>query len=391
MSKYIAIFIFSLALWSCIEPIEIEVSDQTDFLVVDGLMTTGKDPFQVKLSRSSSLDTNGFRLEQNAIVHIEAEGGERVNLTEQEDGVYLSAGSGLEGIVGKQYRLLISTNEGKDYASEWVSLKETPSIDSVYFRYEEVPTEDGLSKGMQIYLDAFDPENKTRFYRWDWTETWMYRAPYATPYEYIGNDDFQIIPAKDICWKDETSSTITIGTSLNNEIDIITEFPLLYISTESERLRLRYSILVKQYALTEKEYLFWKSLQEANELGGTLFDRQPQSTVGNVRNIENPDEAVLGYFSASAASEKRIFIDRIDMPRGLSIGQSFFRECLDLLDTIPKSISADQEVFQAIAEGKVFYDFNRVVQITGYILTTKECSDCREQGGRLEKPEFWID
>ena len=36
-----------------------------------------------------------------------------------------------------------------------------------------------MEEGCRIYVDSYDPSGECLFFRWDYTETWEYRIPYA--------------------------------------------------------------------------------------------------------------------------------------------------------------------------------------------------------------------
>ena len=148
--------------------------------------------------------------------------------------------------------------------------------------------------------------------------------------------------------------------------------------------------MVKQYAMDQQEYLFWQSLKETAVDAGTLFDKQPQSVTGNIRSV-NSDEPVLGYFSASAISEKRIFLSTKDLPEDAAIDRTLTQQCFDTRRVVEKSPTSEQEIQELLDRGMIFFDW--VVApgagIVAYIFTTPICADCTEQGGTLEKPDYW--
>jgi hypothetical protein len=196
-------------------------------------------------------------------------------------------------------------------------------------------------------------------------------------------------PFKGVCYNQSQSNSIYLASSLNNAEDVISKFPIRTVSGFGSRLRYRYSLLVKQYALNEEEFLFWKGVQEANEQTGSLFDRQPQSNRGNIVRVENENEPVLGYFGVSGYSEKRIFIPRSELPRLAVIGEQYIQNCFAKADTLFKGLDTEQDVFNALATGRVFSNFLRDPDIVGWILGTKDCTDCTTAGGSTEKPDFW--
>ena len=113
----------------------------------------------------------------------------------------------------------------------------------------------------------------------------------------IGYAGYQIIP-----------SEINIKNTSVLEQDKIERFPLNFISNQTDRLKVKYSMLVNQYSLNEDEYLYWEKLQNMSEQVGGLYDMIPSAIPSNVYCIDDPNEKVLGYFSVSASSSKRIFI-----------------------------------------------------------------------------------
>ncbi len=146
-------------------------------------------------------------------------------------------------------------------------------------------------------------------------------------------------------------------------------------------LRERYSILVKQYSLSEEAFRFWNNLKESNESTGTLYDSQPFQVTGNIRSMEDPFEPVLGYFDMSLVSKKRIFItNTLDVPVDIDI-PSAFPDCLNGADTIVNFNQIPH--FTDIGYLISFYNFG-----VGYIMALKTCVDCRLKGSN-NKPEFW--
>ena len=60
--------------------------------------------------------------------------------------------------------------------------------------------------------------------------------------------------------------------------------------------------------MSEDEYSYWEKLQNVTQETGGLYDIIPSSISSNLICNENPEEKVLGYFSVSAKSTKRICI-----------------------------------------------------------------------------------
>lgn len=376
----------------CREPFEVNVPAGNSLLVVSGMITDDPGPYTIKLSRSNSLQSTDFPSETGASVIIESRSGASEVLEEQEDGLYTTSPNGIQGQVGEEYRLRIQTSDEATYESTWQLLKQSPPIDSVYFEYQERPTEEGTLQGLQTFLDTQQPGDNTGYFRYEWIETWTYDADLPAMFTYLGNDNRISFPAKKTCWIDQPSTTLSIATSERNVNGIVSRHPILYVSTETTRLRIKYSLLVRQYALDQQEYLFWKGIEETALTSGTLFDKQPQSIVGNLFRV-NSEEPVLGYFSASTVSEKRIFMVRSDLPENTPVDQTLSDLCFGGQVFIEKSPSSEEEIFELLDKGAVFFDWvvTPGAGIVGYIFTTPICSDCTVQGGSTERPEYWPD
>jgi hypothetical protein len=235
-------------------------------------------------------------------------------------------------------------------------------------------------QGMQVYTNTHDPANSTFYYRWEWDESWMFYTPYNS--NILWQDD-QIVPRTEsinVCWKFGKSKAINIASSRSLNVDRISDYPLMYVSTASDRLKVRYSLLVKQYGLSEASYNYWKELKNVTENLGTLFDPQPSIVKGNVYNIDNEQEIVLGYFDATTVSEQRIFIRRSELP--LVTIPNYYAQCTDSIVSFRQIPDMMREQWLLVEE--TINDFGVPV----YIMSSEYCIDCTLYGTN-ERPDYW--
>ena len=300
MQKIIKILLF-IFLTGCITEFVPETKEEKELLVVEGLITDQPGINTVKLSKSMPF---GVKSEakplSGCIVIISDNEGNWYRLNENSPGNYITDSASFRGREGVIYTLRITAGDGinsLNYESYPVEMIAVPPIDSIYYE-KLVVKEDYLNYGgideCQIYLDTHDPQNLNKYYRWDFDETWVLRLLW--PVEKIK------------CWVSDTSTTINIkSTAAFNESTII-RHPVTYISNTTDRLLRKYSISVNQYSLSEDEYVYWEKIQNITDQAGGLYDIIPASVPSNIFCVENPGEDVLGYFSVSAKSSKRIFI-----------------------------------------------------------------------------------
>jgi hypothetical protein len=186
-----------------------------------------------------------------------------------------------------------------------------------------------------------------------------------------------------ICWISGNSNNINIKSTVVLDEDRIIRHPVNYISNSTDRLKIKYSILVNQYSMNENEYIYWKQLQNLTVQVGGLYDMIPASIPNNLRCIDNPEEKVLGYFSVSAKSSRRIFIK--DNFSGII---DLYADCIsdtlhtDYVDNIPDLNTSFWVLL--IQKGS----FTR----PGYTVITdsRGCADCTVRGTNI-KPDFWQD
>jgi hypothetical protein len=359
---------FLLILYSCVVQFVPEQGEDQDLLVVEGLITNQPGPNTIKLSKSMPLGLkSAAKPLLGCTVTISDDLGNYYNLNETSAGTYVTNPADFQGVVGKWYTLHINTNTSNNkshYESFPVKMVAVPQIDSIYYEKITIKESDGYNQaqeGCQIYLNTADPSNQCKFYRWEYSETWKFELPYQVPNKK--------------CWVSNNSDVINIKNTSVLDEDRINRYPLNYISNASDRLSETYSILVNQYSLDEDEYIYWEKLQNISEETGGLYDIIPSTIPSNVYSLDDPNEKVLGYFSVSASSSKRIFIN--EHFSGL-IYQ--YNDCIS--DTIHP--------------GDPYPGSNRpwwVIVSSSYppfscITFIKSCADCTVRGTNIE-PDFW--
>jgi hypothetical protein len=360
------------------------IENPNQFLVVDGSIN-GTGITTVKLSRTQNITETAMpMLEAGATLLLEEEQGAQYPLQEGIAGTYTSSSLNLD--LRKKYRLFIRLLSGQEYASDFVSVKPTPPIDEVGWK--------ALNNTLEIYVNSHDPQNNTHYYRWEYKATWAYTAAFQSSMKY-DEASGKVVPRtnndEDIyrCWKTEYSTAIKLGTSSKLSQDVIFEYPILTLPSRSEELRIKYSVLVKQYALTQEAYQYWESLRKNTESIGTLFDPLPSQLTGNVHNLKNHDEPVIGYVGASTVQEKRIFISWEELPEDWV---AYYPPCVldSLLPEPPQTLEDLAGYFKggfSMPVAEIYPPMGFPTPI-GYMVARKDCVDCRLRGTNV-KPDFW--
>lgn len=388
--KIITVYLLAL-LMGCVKPYDFDPLTYEKVLVIDGLITDQPGPQTVAITYTYPLDTTLTEKVQNAEVWVEDGDGNRTDYTWFEDGIYRSP-AGFTGVVGQSYQLHIEMPDGSAYTSSEELLIKAPEIDSIHTRYARLPTvdEDKYVGGMQFFVDAHDETGRAQYFRYEWEETYKIEVLYPELYVLIPEDS-TIVPKEDplfACYQENASTNLMYATTIGSVENRIAEFPIRFVSEEGADLVYRYSILVRQFTISEAAYLFYKRLRENNESGGSLFDQQTGSVFGNIASTDNPDQAVLGFFEVSGVSAKRRFFDNAEFDDRLHLPS--YRYCLDGLITVGNTREVLEVYDSLMISGYIYYYSPFAVPPQIGIQSTRSCSDCSYYADPIE-PEYWID
>ena len=242
-----------------------------------------------------------------------------------------------------------------------------------------------------MLVNTHDDAANSRYYLWDFTENWEYRAPWPSYYTNINQKIIQRKP-EDIghtCYNTASSTKIFVGSTVRLANDVVRDFPLTYLQRGAVKISVLYSINVRQRVIDEAEFEFLQDLQRVTESVGGLFDSQPYEILGNIRSAD-PSIPALGYFSAGFIEEKRKFVYFSDLPPHLQKWPYNFCE-LDTMCAIPAASRPDLRCVLDINSmpDKSYLVASLDPYFPGYTYTDARCGDCRSQGGVLNKPDFW--
>ncbi len=370
---FLFFIVFTISCKQAYEPAVIKANK--NFLVVDGVINTGANAVTtIKLSRTRNVtDSVVFSPELHAQVNILGKSGTSYSLHEQGNGVYTSDALTLNPT--DEYALQVITSNNSRYLSPYVAAKITPAIDSLQWIFN--------GNGVTFYINTHDARNNTRYYRWEYVETWEYHAIDNAELSLNNDIIYYDVPynSRYICYQADSSTNILLGTSIALSQDIINKDSLTNIPLNDIRMGVRYSILLKQYALSEEAYQYWLLLQKNTQQLGSLFDAQPTQLTGNVKCITNPAEPVLGYVSVNNIAEERLFIQNSELPGWQKLFPGV--DCsLRTLDRNPDNPYL--YTYPDTSYAPYYYS-----GMCCLVIAKRSCVDCTELGGTTTKPPFW--
>lgn len=304
---------FLLFFAGCTEVIDFETERTAGQLVVDGSIFNGSGPFTLYLGTTASTNRRTTPVE-GAKVHLFDDQGGMATYRDLGQGQYVIPDGQFNAAIGRTYHIRIELSNGQVYESERENMpKLKAQLDSLSFGFDERQevNEYGNNRIIPIvnaYVDLTLTQDagESSFFRFDVDE--VYRlSPTDFP------DPFGAIPPECYIFTRPDLSTFKLLSINNNELRTVAD-----LEVASTRLDFRFEekhyFNVYLQSLTERAYTFWDQVDQTLSSVGTIFDTPPAPVQGNIYNVNDPNESVLGYFSAMSSDTIRAAILPEDTP-----------------------------------------------------------------------------
>ena len=347
---------------ACVDPLELTLRGTNDIIVVDGTITNLAELQIIRLNRSKAdpfTGRPGTVPITKAVVDIIVDSSQVIAAHETQQGTY-QLPNDFKGQVGHAYQLRFTLADGTRYESTQETMPIVPTISRVSAKFN--PTSlpiaqlDGFTAAHDLFIDTQDPANEPNFYRWDWRlwekQEWCrscVQGAYSVNnvlinyssngirYFEAGNAPFEncFYPTNDPsqkpypypywvwdyacrtqCWEILPSYDLKVFADTYTDGGTIVRQKVAQIPFYQHSPCL---VEIRQAALTPSAYRFYKNLQDQTQNTGGLADTPPTASAGNVQNTDNQREFVIGFFTASAVSTVRHWLDRKDT-QGTPIG-----------------------------------------------------------------------
>lgn len=379
-SKY-AILIFFFAFIGCKDEVVLESGSYEQIMVVDGFITNESGPYKINLSLTAPINSdNNIPLEGYVVTLFESTGEFEV-LTESEPGVYVTSHDGIQGVIGNEYGISIISPEGTEYRSDFQKLMIPVGIESLYAEIDTAISTNYPFQipGYQFYIDSKKAANQESYFLWSIEETYEYDSDYAF-YYYINDIGEKItrhsyIEKRRTCWKTKAVDRLFTGTTSSLSESEIRHQPLHFVGTDTKKLYKRYSIILSQYTISEEAYSYWRKIENLLEEDNFLYVTQPYNITGNVKNVNNPQEQVFGYFSVVSVSKKRSFFDK-------PLLTFYYDICYAITDPVQVAVR------MSYTEPPYYFVLTDLDGVG--LIDDESCLDCTSEGGTVRMPSFWI-
>ncbi|MBX2826746.1 MAG: DUF4249 domain-containing protein [Flavobacteriaceae bacterium] len=394
--RILALMLFMIPV-SCTEEISFETADLESALVIEAIITDEDKQHEILLSRTYEFEADGPTPETGATVTVESSAGTIV-FEETENGRYVSESS-FAAVPNVDYQLKIRTSDGKAYNSNNTQLTKQTDIGALY---AERVVDDIGNDGVSIFVDSFDPEGESQFYRFTYVETFKVIAPLWRLEDLIVIDptwpecSVELVnkeEEKRVCFRTESSTEIVLGNTTSLNEDRLERFQVRRINRDDYRITHRYSVLVRQFVQSREAYTYYETLQEFSGQGSIFSQSQPGFFDGNIVSESNSEEKVVGFFEVSHVATQRVFFNFRDLiPEGpLPPYVSACTEFAPPRDLGHPTDACGSLIF-GLLNGEIVYTRDNPVpettEVGPYFVAQTVCGDCTQLGTNVI-PEFW--
>lgn len=244
-------------------------------LVVNGLITDGDGPYEVSLTRTVPfLGKDSIRTVSNANVFIVDNFEDTAFLEEKEPGVYRTSNQIFTGNIGASYQLFVILEDSSFYQSTEEVLRRGGTLDELDFSPRDDSRPEKNVLGIITSVGGVD-----HIYRW----------------RIFRNNQLLSTPS-DIFLIETNASEDGLSRRTNHSIGHRT-------------FNIGDTVRVEQLSLTEGAFDFYERLIEQTNVTGSSSPVVPAQSIGNIINVNDSTEEVLGFFGASSLDIEEIVID----------------------------------------------------------------------------------
>ena len=299
-----------LLLSSCIDPINLTLEDEDEFLVIDGSFTSEYGAHPLKLYYSTGQRTKARREVTDAQITLFENGGEKSVYLETKPGNYQLVNNSLAATPNNSYHIEIVLPSGQIYRSEPEKSPIKIKGERVFFDFVIKQEQTVVGSIGRPYIDVFVatplPTNQDFWIRWEVINMYDFMEVLCSPVQSVTPTCYVI--------GEQNVQEITLLDGTNVAADYLPKFKVSekFIPGEDAEFRGLHYFLVHQKSITKRAHIYWQNINSLANQTGSIFDAPPAPIKGNIVNVNNPEEVVLGYFEVANEDVIRGYVTQAD-------------------------------------------------------------------------------
>lgn len=336
VSTYLGLLFVMMSV-ACVDPLKFDVgSAKSPPIVVEGFITNEPGPYEVRVTNSYTVDSV-VTLQTPVPVQrltISDDAGNSEDLTKNDKGAYQTKANGIQGTVGRAYKLRIELPNGRVYETIPDTLKPTGVIDEIdpeIVSYKDA--NDHVQHAFDIFFDSH--AEPTSDFRFMWKVTMAYKFT-SQPWDFTvpcpgGRGTCQspldcsgYVLQGGLLVYVKPCTCCDCWISIDPSVPLVADYGLTdngeFKRQKAGRLPITWlamnygtQVEIQQLSLTEQSYNFWKMANIQKTAINSLFQPVNGKLVGNWVQTSGDPEPILGLFYASGITKKKIYLNLNDI------------------------------------------------------------------------------
>ncbi len=312
---------------SCVDPVEPVFEFREGVVYIEAFIATSEGASSVTISESVEMDDNfKFEFVSGATVLYH-------NLNTQaivpviENELNYRPAPDFVAAEGESWELLVTLPDGRQYKSKPEVITSPVPIRDIRATFNpELDFRENLDAfipGHLISVDIEDPGDTDNFYFWKFRSfenleicesctNQIYRDGKCVENEIktITREYYTDYLCENACWQIRYNENIKLFSDEFTNGRVLNRLPVadVFLYTKEDIV-----VELQQFSLSAKAYDYYRILKDIVDNNSGLNAPPPAALVGNMLNPDDPEELVLGRFTASATTTRSVFIDRTDI------------------------------------------------------------------------------
>ncbi len=319
LKRFMTLTLLAFSLLTCTNPVTPEYQFIEGIIYIDGFVGTTEGSSYVNITESDiAYYYRNIFVSGAEVTFVNAISGERIALFE-ENSKYIPEDNNFKGEVGEKWYLEANLPNGKKYLSEIETINPSIPIKDISVRYDKqleyVEDYNKYVPGHEVSITFDDPADQANYYYWrfkTYDKAQLCKICYNGKFrnnECIDDPtiDYYTYYCESDCWQIDYGNNIKIFSDKFSNGTTTSSLPVgNVLLTRTTKILVE----IQQFSLTPNAYEYYKTIKDLVDNNGGLNAPLPAALIGNMYNPENPNEYVLGRFTASSAFTKTIMIDR---------------------------------------------------------------------------------
>lgn len=340
MIKYPSLILAILVIiipYSCIDPITINAESDDRLLVIDGFFSTAATAHNITLSYTRDVGSGISDPALNAIVKIIDGQGNSAIYEEEQNGIYTIDDAAFRGKEGESYYLEITLANNQQYqtAPQVIPPKVIPQNLRFSIEKDQSVNEFNIlveKTFIKLLIDTpVKKDGENLFLRWRTDEVYSFADEACGGLDMPRTCYVTLMPKQDIA----TLSGRNLSEGVIENIPIFSKL----LQPKMPEFEGKHAFNVYQQSITKSAFDYLENINKVALQTGSIFDAPPAAIPGNLFNVADPDELVLGFFEVSSIDTIRTFVRPIDFQGKYSFLQyckntfpdRFTRDCCECL------------------------------------------------------------